>query len=87
MRMDCQSQRCSFSRRKESYKAYLLICLLAYLLASTPLMASTSPNASQYQAEAHRTFASIEIDGDFNEPDWQEAKPVGQFSQVEPDAG
>ena len=85
--MDCQSQRCSFSRRKESYKAYLLICLLAYLLASTPLMASTSPNASQYQAEAHRTFASIEIDGDFNEPDWQEAKPVGQFSQVEPDAG
>ena len=85
--MDCQSQRCSFSRRKESYKAYLLICLLAYLLASTPLMASTSPNASQYQAEARRTFASIEIDGDFNEPDWQEAKPVGQFSQVEPDAG
>ena len=40
-----------------------------------------------YQAEAYRTFGSIEIDGDFNEPDWQEAKPVGQFRQVEPDAG
>ncbi len=85
--MDCQSQRCSFFRRNESYKVYLLICLLAYLLTSTPLMASTSPNADEYHAEAHRTFGSIEIDGDLNESDWQEAKPIGQFSQVEPDAG
>ena len=85
--MDCQSQRCSFSQKKESYKVYLLIFLFAYLLALTPLMANAAVDNSEYQAEAHRAFGSIEIDGNLNEPDWQEATPVGQFSQVEPDAG
>ena len=85
--MDCQSQRCSPSQRKESYKIYLLICLFVCLLILTPPIGNAASNASEYQAMAHRTFGSIEIDGDFNEPDWQEAKPVGQFSQVEPDGG
>ena len=85
--MDCQSQRCSPSQRKESYKIYLLICLFAYLFGVTPLMVNAAVDNSAYQAKAHRTFGSIEIDGDLNEPDWQEAKPVGQFRQVEPDAG
>ena len=85
--MDCQSQRCFPSQRKESYKIYLLICLFVCLLILTPPIGNTASNASEYQAMAHRTFGSIEIDGDFNEPDWQDAKPVGQFSQVEPDAG
>ena len=85
--MDCQSQRCSFSQKKVSYKVYLLIFLFAYLLALTPLMANAAVDNSEYQAEAHRAFGSIEIDGNLNEPDWQEATPVGQFRQVEPDAG
>ena len=85
--MDCQSQRCSFSQKKVSYKVYLLIFLFAYLLALTPLMANAAVDNSEYQAEAHRAFGSIEIDGNLNEPDWQEAIPVGQFRQVEPDAG
>ena len=85
--MDCQSQRCSLSQRKESYKIYLLVCLFVCLLILTPPIGNAASNASEYQAMAHRTFGSIEIDGDFNEPDWQEAKPVGQFSQVEPDGG
>ena len=85
--MDCESQRCSLFLGKAPYHIYSLVCLFAYLLALTPLMVSASQNATDYQAQAHRTFSSIEIDGDFNELDWQEAKPVGQFSQVEPDAG
>ena len=94
--MDCELQRCSPSQvalnpdpigGKALYKIYSLVCLFAYLLALTPLMVNASPNTNEYQAEAHRTFGSIEIDGDFNESDWQAAKPVGQFSQVEPDAG
>ena len=85
--MDCESQRCSLSLGKAPYHIYSLVCLFAYLLTLTPLMVSASQNAIEYQAKAYRTFGSIEIDGDFNEPDWQEAKPVGQFSQVEPDAG
>ena len=52
-----------------------------------PLMVYTDPGLIEYQAEAYRTFASIEIDGDFNEADWQNAKPLNQFSQVEPDPG
>ena len=85
--MDCESHRCFRSLGKAPYQIYSLVCLFAYLLALMPLMVSASQNATEYQAEAYRTFGSIEIDGDFNEPDWQEAKPVGQFSQVEPDAG
>ena len=85
--MDCESQRCSLSLGKAPHQIYSLICLFACLLALTPLMVSASQNATEYQAKAYRTFGSIEIDGDFNESDWQEAKPVGQFSQVEPDAG
>ena len=85
--MDCESQRCSLSLRQAPYQICSLVCLFAYLLALTPLAVSAAENATEYQAEAYRTFGSIEIDGDFNELDWQEAKPVGQFSQVEPDAG
>ncbi len=85
--MDYQSQRCSPFQGEELYKIYLFICLVAYLLILPPFMVGASPNASEYQVEAYRTFSSIEIDGDFNEPDWDEAKSVSQFSQVEPDAG
>ena len=94
--MDCQSQRCaSFQvalnpdsiRGKAPYKIYSLLCLFAYLFVVPTFMVNAAVDNSAYQAEAYRTFGSIEIDGDFNEPDWQEAKPVGQFRQVEPDAG
>ena len=85
--MDCQSQSCSPSQRKVSYRVYLLICLFGYLLGATSLTVNAAVDNSHYQAQAHRAFGSIEIDGDLNEPDWQEATPVGQFSQVEPDAG
>ncbi len=86
--MGCQSQRCSPSQGEEPYKIYPLLCVFVYLLILTPSTGNAvSTNASDYQVVAYRTFGSIEIDGDFNEPDWQEASPVGQFSQVEPDAG
>ena len=86
--MDCQSQRCSPSEGEEPYKIYPLLCLFVYLLILIPSTGNAvSTNASDYQVEAYRTFGGIEIDGDFNEPDWQEASPVGQFSQVEPDPG
>ena len=62
--MDCESQRCSLFLGKVPYQIYSLICLLAYLLALTPLMVSASSNATEYQAKAYRTFGSIEIDGD-----------------------
>ena len=86
--MNCELQRCTSSQGKAPYPIYLLLSLFVYLLILTPSTGNAvSTNASDYQVVAYRTFGSIEIDGDFNEPDWQEAKAVGQFSQVEPDPG
>ena len=41
----------------------------------------------EYRAEAYRTFDTIELDGELNEFDWQKAKPICQFVQVEPAEG
>ena len=48
---------------------------------------NASPDSIEYTAEAYRTFQAIEIDGDLTEPDWQNAKRIGQFVQMEPDYG
>jgi hypothetical protein len=78
-----------YSQRGDSlsprWKYGFFFFAIAFLLF--PFIVSADLGPIEYQAEAHRTFGSIEIDGDFNEPDWQDAKPVGQFTQVEPDAG
>ena len=39
------------------------------------------------QAEAYRTYESVEVDGELTESDWQKATPIRQFIQYEPDAG
>ncbi len=41
----------------------------------------------ELQAKAYRTYQSVEIDGELTEPDWQQATPIRQFIQFEPDAG
>ena len=41
----------------------------------------------ELQAEAYRTYESVEIDGELTEPDWQKAPSIHQFIQFEPDAG
>ena len=57
------------------------------LVVVFPICVSAAPGPTTYQAEAYRTFQSIEIDGDFSETDWQQAKPINQFVQTEPDEG
>ena len=52
-----------------------------------PICMSSASEPIEYRAEAYRTFQSIEIDGDFNETDWQHAKLINQFVQTEPDEG
>ena len=59
----------------------LALCLLF------PLIVYADDEPTEYRAEAYRTFESIELDGELNEPDWQKAKPICQFVQVEPDEG
>jgi hypothetical protein len=40
-----------------------------------------------YQIKAHRTYESIEIDGDLTEDDWQHAESIDEFVQIEPYEG
>ena len=61
---------------------FLAICCLLF-----PLTVSANPDAIEYKAEAYRTFQAIEIDGDLTESDWQNAKRLRQFVQMEPDEG
>ena len=60
---------------------------LLFLWLLFPMVVSADAGLIEYQIEAYRTFESVEVDGEFNEADWQNAKPVGQFTQVQPDAG
>ena len=62
------------------------LCVLSFIFIF-PICVGTASEPMEYRAEAYRTFQSIEIDGDFNEADWQHAKPINQFVQTEPDEG
>ena len=60
----------------------LFICCLLF-----PLIVSADPERMEYRAEAYRTYQSIEIDGEFNEEDWQNAKTITRLIQYEPAEG
>ena len=55
----------------------LLFCISAGVCAETEV----------FQAEAYRTYESIEVDGELSESDWQKAIPIRQFTQYEPYEG
>ena len=61
-------------------------CLLFFSLLSSTITVA-DPGLDDYRIEAYRTFQSIEIDGDFHESDWQNAKPINQLVQIEPNEG
>ena len=65
-------------------RRYLFLLNFIFLF---PICISSASEPIEYRAEAYRTFQSIEIDGDFNETDWQQAKPINRFVQTEPDEG
>jgi len=54
------------------------------LLLLIPIGASADSGSTLYRAEAYRTFENIEIDGALDELDWQHAKPIRKFVQIEP---
>ena len=59
---------------------------VCWLLLSLPALFAARAE-QDYRMEAHRTYEKVEIDGYFNEPDWQLVQPVGDFMQVEPNPG
>ena len=63
--------------------------LTIFLIAVTLLKGVISAHAEPHdkQIKAHRTYQSIEIDGDLTEEDWQHAEVMDRFIQVEPYEG
>ena len=78
---------CHFSRipTMSRYGKSFFVFSICYLLF--PLIVSADPEVMEYRAEAYRTYQSIEIDGEFNEEDWQNAKTITRFVQYEPAEG
>ena len=78
---------CHFSRiatTSRCGKSFLILSMCCLLL---PFIVSADPEPMEYQAEAYRTYQSIEIDGEFNEEDWQNAKTITRLIQYEPAEG
>ena len=78
---------CHFNRRPitpQCRKSFLIL-FMCYLLL--PFIVSADPEPMEYRAEAYRTYQSIEIDGEFNEEDWQNAKTITRLIQYEPAEG
>ena len=67
------------------YGKAFFIMLMCYLLF--PFIVNADPGVMEYHAEAYRTYQSIEIDGEFNEEDWKNAKLITRLIQYEPAEG
>ena len=61
---------------------YLFLIALLYTLVT-----SVHAEPHDYQIKAHRTYESVEIDGDLTEEDWKHAEPIDEFVQIEPYEG
>ena len=80
--MICHFNRISIvSRCGKSFLILFMCCLLF------PPIVGANPEAMEYRAEAYRTYQSIEIDGEFSEEDWQNAKSITRLIQYEPAEG
>lgn len=65
-------------------KSFFILFICCLLL---PFIVSADPERMEYRAEAYRTYQSIEIDGEFNEEDWRNAKTITRLIQYEPAEG
>ena len=63
------------------------LCRWLSILLLFGIAAGVHAETEELQAEAYRTYQSVEIDGDLTESDWQKATPIRQFTQFEPNAG
>ena len=64
----------------------LTIPLLIFMLLNVGIV-NVHAESHDYEIKAHRTYQSIEVDGDLTEEDWQNAEVINQFVQIEPYEG
>ena len=67
------------------YIGYLIFLSVCTLLLH--LNARSDAEPMEYQAEAYRTSIEMKIDGVFDEADWEKAKSIARFYQIQPDEG
>ena len=60
---------------------------LFLILLLNAVGANGHAESHDYQIKAHRTYESIEIDGDLTEEDWKHAESIDEFVQIEPYEG
>lgn len=70
-----------------SLKFQRITVLLFLILLLNAVGANGHAESHDYQIKAHRTYESIEIDGDLTEDDWQHAESIDEFVQIEPYEG
>ena len=70
-----------------SLKFQRIMVPLFLILLLNAVGANGHAESHDYQIKAHRTYESIEIDGDLTEDDWQHAELIDEFVQIEPYEG
>lgn len=70
-----------------SLKFQRIMVPLFLILLLNAVGANGHAESHDYQIKAHRTYESIEIDGDLTEDDWQHAESIDEFVQIEPYEG
>ncbi|MDE0089077.1 MAG: hypothetical protein OXU23_25385 [Candidatus Poribacteria bacterium] len=63
----------------------LMLCWLCLLFI--PLIAQSQTKPSPPRTSAHRITQDITIDGRLDEPAWQNAEPIRQLLQIQPNEG
>ena len=70
-----------------SLKFQRIMVPLFLILLLNAVGANGHAESHDYQIKAHRTYESIEIDGDLTEDDWKHAESIDEFVQIEPYEG
>ena len=70
-----------------SLKFQRIMVPLFLILLLNAVGANGHAESHDYQIKAHRTYESIEIDGDLTEDDWKHAEAIDEFVQIEPYEG
>ena len=70
-----------------SLKFQRITVSLFLILLLNAVGANGHAESHDYQIKAHRTYESIEIDGDLTEEDWKHAESIDEFVQIEPYEG
>ncbi len=68
----------------ENYPIHLLLWICALF---SPLIVNAQSEPMQPRTSAYRIFQNIKVDGNLDEPPWQNAQPINRLFQIQPNQG